>query len=1044
MSTQEFSTEFDVLYNNVTSNQAPGINEYEKSVFLTKAQAQLVNEYFNQRTDGFGGGFDGSQKRQYDFSSITRIENLFEVNSFGERITSTEKLDRRSKVFLFPQDYFLAVNEILSDDKWQYSVTPISHSEYQRLMLKPYNFPVKRGAWRIITNKKSCNCVHEDSEGNPLEGTTVDEQDPNKWYYTWKGLPLKQKVDEQVVEFEYSFEEINVDESYFVTMSDDGTTVTNTLRKKIQFIKKVMGADDPLEGAVFTAVVGDKTYTMTSNAKGETRIYNCGILPTTTEYDADGNLITKTEDGVKLITIGLSTKDVDGGSEMLKTIANDVDGDGIPEFYEAEKAKDLEYILLRILRSIMAKGLVRGTVTDTIDKGFYPVDVLGNPLSAGVYNANGTRIQNARITDYVSNGKPTNAHQNDVFYTWEQVGDEWKITWYNQEIGWNDNNNTTGNPWTGTVYVKAKEDYLGGNLIETNDGNAQIEPTGLKLVINGTPETEWRSLEKMNAIDLPVPRVNVHNLETNENSTTFTVYKGTSVTPKEQLEALWNNISIEEVVNASEDGQHKRTIGATANVGNEGTGETFTLSSLMSEVAPGFNIDTLIDQITAVNASASQEFIYTAYGHESGKITIKVERTLGNQNAETHTADTVGTPVEKYKVTFTYKPYTEVERMNGKVKDPTDKDHHNGTNGRGAEETGEIKSENTHTINVFQKGIKITKVDKTDISQALPGAVFELFRVDSAGEADVSAYNLPAGTYSKVGGDLTADANGSIVINPVIPDKDSAVTDKTLYEPDIDIGAATGTSHDTVFYLVEKTPPTKNGVTYAKMPGAIKFTMTLTESKGTDSTATLYDWTQIASLSAEEHGNGSAAYIVEDEPNTITGTNSDTYAYKLRNGRATDITIIKIDKVTRDSIGGAKFRLLKGFENVDLTKLTITAINGGAAVTPEDYDFNGTNIKVITVPEGGIRIAGLVDDTYTLQEVSAPAGYIITNADLVRMYKNDELIKEYTLAFEVENEPGAALPGTGGSGTTILYLFGIMFTGLAFVGLVMRKRKKTV
>ena len=29
---------------------------------------------------------------------------------------------------------------------------------------------------------------------------------------------------------------------------------------------------------------------ITSNAKGETRIYNCGILPTTTEYDADGNV----------------------------------------------------------------------------------------------------------------------------------------------------------------------------------------------------------------------------------------------------------------------------------------------------------------------------------------------------------------------------------------------------------------------------------------------------------------------------------------------------------------------------------------------------------------------------------------------------------------------------------------------------------------------------------------------------------------------------------------------------------------------------------
>ena len=168
MNPQEFSTEFDVLFNNVTSNQAPGLNEYEKSVFLTKAQSQLVNEYFNSRTDGFGGGFDGSQKRQYDFSSITRIENLLEVNSFGERVTPAEKLDRRSRVFLFPQNYFLAVNEILSDDKWQYSITPISHSEYQRLMLKPYNFPVKRGAWRLITNKKVCNCVHEDPNGKDL------------------------------------------------------------------------------------------------------------------------------------------------------------------------------------------------------------------------------------------------------------------------------------------------------------------------------------------------------------------------------------------------------------------------------------------------------------------------------------------------------------------------------------------------------------------------------------------------------------------------------------------------------------------------------------------------------------------------------------------------------------------------------------------------------------------------------------------------------------------------------------------------------------
>jgi hypothetical protein len=37
MTTTEFSNEFDILYNSITSNMAPGLDEYEKSVFLTRA-----------------------------------------------------------------------------------------------------------------------------------------------------------------------------------------------------------------------------------------------------------------------------------------------------------------------------------------------------------------------------------------------------------------------------------------------------------------------------------------------------------------------------------------------------------------------------------------------------------------------------------------------------------------------------------------------------------------------------------------------------------------------------------------------------------------------------------------------------------------------------------------------------------------------------------------------------------------------------------------------------------------------------------------------
>ena len=42
MTNNEFSNEFDVLYQNITSNQAPGLDEYEKSVFLSKAQDEIV------------------------------------------------------------------------------------------------------------------------------------------------------------------------------------------------------------------------------------------------------------------------------------------------------------------------------------------------------------------------------------------------------------------------------------------------------------------------------------------------------------------------------------------------------------------------------------------------------------------------------------------------------------------------------------------------------------------------------------------------------------------------------------------------------------------------------------------------------------------------------------------------------------------------------------------------------------------------------------------------------------------------------------------
>jgi LPXTG-motif cell wall-anchored protein len=121
---------------------------------------------------------------------------------------------------------------------------------------------------------------------------------------------------------------------------------------------------------------------------------------------------------------------------------------------------------------------------------------------------------------------------------------------------------------------------------------------------------------------------------------------------------------------------------------------------------------------------------------------------------------------------------------------------------------------------------------------------------------------------------------------------------------------------------------------------------------------------------------------------------------------------------------------------------------------------------------GAIDISGFsLDTVYELKELSAPAGYIITAGSVyfkavqengttylrltdqsgtVLTGENDSLVldndsatvAENTLTLSVKNEPGAALPNTGGPGTNLIYLLGLMLTGLAGAGLLMKRRRR--
>lgn len=139
MTKNEFLNQFNVLYNNTTSNQAPNLNEYEISVFLTKGEYEVLKNYFNPKSNKLGEGFDDSPKRHVDFSSLTK------------EITLTSN-------FVLPTDLLFPLEETVTekDSKGKYTgtliVVPLSYHEYQRLKSKPYGYPLKRQAWRILNN----------------------------------------------------------------------------------------------------------------------------------------------------------------------------------------------------------------------------------------------------------------------------------------------------------------------------------------------------------------------------------------------------------------------------------------------------------------------------------------------------------------------------------------------------------------------------------------------------------------------------------------------------------------------------------------------------------------------------------------------------------------------------------------------------------------------------------------------------------------------------------------------------------------------------
>ena len=139
----------------------------------------------------------------------------------------------------------------------------------------------------------------------------------------------------------------------------------------------------------------------------------------------------------------------------------------------------------------------------------------------------------------------------------------------------------------------------------------------------------------------------------------------------------------------------------------------------------------------------------------------------------------------------------------------------------------------------------------------------------------------------------------------------------------------------------------------------------------------------------------------------------------------------------KTELTGAKFEL-RTIEND-----SNSAINFVADDTKKNYvkaDTTATTASK-TIEAGNVNIRGIKDGTYYLVETEAPQGYNVLDHAITIVIDENGIVTDHTgNVVEVENKKGLVLPSTGGMGTTVFAIVGLLVMAGAAVTLIIKKR----
>lgn len=546
--------------------------------------------------------------------------------------------------------------------------------------------------------------------------------------------------------------------------------------------------------------------------------------------------------------------------------------------------------------------------------------------------------------------------------------------------------------WKASFQIKAKDDFIGGNMVPTNGADSGIY------------------LDNESTRFFDQPSVNVRLLSLSIGNDETTVFKGESIDPSGYANELAKTLKVVEL-----DGK-TTTITGMNPVTGEGDSKTPTFPTLMGDQKKELTEKGTITLDTNKDGSHQYEYTYPGTNEPVGYFTYtyKLSDNPGG-NMGVHEASTVGKAVEKYELEVTYYPYSKDTRKGmdalNNVKEPAISD--------GGTEVADKDIEavtGTYTVNVIAGQIKITKkLPDGEIAQKDAEFTFEIYKVTTGENGEKVETKLKT-EPTPIKATINKGQNVAKFSN------NESITIANLAKGEYVVREVSNSGYTLEKAVYDDTEATNCKAVNNETTKDVTFTIG-TDRKGKNA------------LEAKELKAQNVDYASYAGPGCVGKadfTNKEIVS---------DVNFVKID-AAKDlqgntiTISGAEFKLYKA----------------GADWKQDDV----VNDSVKSGENGAFGFEKLVPGNYLLIETKAATGYSlpqdpwkITVAEngTVKVTKNNGMEIEATKRddkniYQIENAKVYSLPESGGPGTYGFTISGVAILATALLLFINNKRRE--